>query len=332
MVLALAVLLAARPAVADSTNVFVVTAYNVANWTRTDRDGVRDQPKPIAEREAVVQVLAQVRPDVLGVQEIGTTNDLAELADRLAQRGLTYPYREWIEGADFERHVALLSRFPIARRFSRTDYHYTQSTNRFWMSRGVLDVAIQVNDQFSFRAVVAHLKSRRVTNGADQAEMREAEARLLRGHIDSVLEHDPETDLLVIGDLNDTPGSEAIRTVLGTDPFRLVDLRPVDSHGGTGTHYWRFRQQFSRIDYLLASPALAKKLVAGSARIADGPGWLTASDHRALSASFAVHPSNSAPRSAASGVGRTSGHFSAIGLALGLVVAAVVSRRWLRRR
>jgi endonuclease/exonuclease/phosphatase family metal-dependent hydrolase len=279
----------AAPVFAQSTDTFTVAAYNVENWLLMERDGQKDQPKPAAEREAVSRVIAQVRPDVLGVEEMGTADELDDLLGGLHEKGLEYPYREWIEGADPTRHVALLSRFPFAQRFSRTDYNYLLNGKPQRIERGILDVEVKVNDQYSFRAVVAHLKSKRQSKIGDQAVMRLEEAKLLRAHVGKALKNTPGLNLIVMGDFNDTPESEPIRTLLGEPPFNLFDLMPVDSKGGHDTHYWKFRDLFSRIDYLIASPGLSNEYVEGSARIADVPEWNDASDHRTVYARFYDH-------------------------------------------
>jgi endonuclease/exonuclease/phosphatase family metal-dependent hydrolase len=273
----------------ESTNTFTVAAYNVENWVLMERNGKADQPKPPAEKEAVFKILAQVRPDVLGVEEMGTADELEDLIGGLHEKGLEYPYREWIEGADSTRHVALLSRFPIARRFSRTDYNYLLNDKPQRIERGILDVEVKVNDSYSFRAVVAHLKSKRQSKIGDQAVMRLEEAKLLRAHVGKALKDNSRLNLITMGDFNDTPESEPIRTIIGELPFNLFDLMPVDSKGGHDTHYWKARDLFSRIDYLIVSPGMSNDYVEGSAHIADVPEWNDGSDHRAVYARFYDH-------------------------------------------
>jgi len=131
---------AALPAAAQPTNTFVIASYNVENWNHIERHGKPDQPKLDAEKQAVWRVVAAVRPDVLGVVEMGATNDLAEFVAGLRERGLDYPHTEWVAGADADRHVALLSRYPLRQRFSRGDYTYPLGSQAAPMSRGVLDV------------------------------------------------------------------------------------------------------------------------------------------------------------------------------------------------
>jgi endonuclease/exonuclease/phosphatase family metal-dependent hydrolase len=269
-----------------AADTFTVAAYNVESWNAIERRDKPNQPKPADERQAVWNVLAQVRPDVLGLVEMGTTNDLAEFSEGLRRLGLEFPHVEWIQGSDSDRHVALLSRFPIAQRLSRTDYTYVLDGKSHRVQRGFLDVRVQVNERYSFRALVAHLKSKRRSSEGDQASMRLEEAKLLRAHVGKAIKDDPRLNLIVMGDFNDTPDSEPIRALVGEPPFALFDLMPVDSKGGHDTHLWRWKGEYSRIDYLLTSPGMSNEFVAGSARIADIEGWDKGSDHRAISAQF----------------------------------------------
>lgn len=265
---------------------FRVATYNVENWLRMERQRRPDRPKPEPAKQAVLTVLAEVKADVLALQEMGDTNDLAEVADGLAARGLVYPHREWLRGADPVRHVALLSRFPITDRFSRSDYTFTLGTNVIAFQRGVLDVNIRVHEQYAFRALVVHLKSRREVPEFDQAQARLNEAQLLRAHIGKILKEDHERNLLAMGDFNDTPDSAPVRAVIGESPFQLVALPAQTGRGYTGTHLWRGRREWSRIDYLIASPGMAREYVTGSARVGEHPASETASDHRPVWADF----------------------------------------------
>jgi endonuclease/exonuclease/phosphatase family metal-dependent hydrolase len=285
----LAAVFAASPLHAQSTGKFIVAAFNVENWNEIERGHKPNQPKPQAEKDAVVSVITTIRPDVLGIEEMGTTNDLAELVGMLRAKGLDYPNQEWIQGSDEVRHVSLLSRFPITQRNSRTDYNYLLEGKPTRIQRGILDVLVKVNDDYSFRALVVHLKSKRSSEFGDQVKMRLEEARLLRSHIGKILKDNPQQKLIAMGDFNDTPDSGPIRAIIGVPPFALFDILPLDSKGGDGTHYWRARHQFSRIDYLITSPGMSNDYISGSAHIADIEGWDKASDHRMIYASFRDH-------------------------------------------
>ena len=280
---------------AQTSTTFVVGSYNIENWNSIERQGKLNQPKPQAEKDAVINVIASVHPDVLGIEEIGMTNDLAELRAGLTGKGVVYPFVEYVPGADSDRRICLLSRFPIQARQSRTDYTYRLNDRPTPISRGILDVVLQVSERYSFRAIVVHLKSKRTVEFGDQAVMRFEEAKLLRAHLADIFQHDPETKLLALGDFNDTPETAPIKTVIGEPPFALFALPCQTAKGYTGTHLWKFHSEWSRLDYLLASRALSNDFVAGSARIYEGPDASVASDHRLIYASFRTPTAGSAP-------------------------------------
>jgi len=315
------------------SNTFTIAAYNVENWLSMERHGIQNQPKPQEEQDAVAKIICEVRPDVLGLMEIGTRNNLQEVENALSECGLDYTHSAWVRGRDEVRHVALLSRYPIIQRFSRTDYSYLLRGKRMRISRGILDVMIEVNPHYQFRAVVVHLKSKRNSELGNQAVMRFEEAQLLRKHIGKALKKNPDLNLILMGDLNDTPQSKPIRTVIGEQPFTLFDLVPKDTNGRQGTHYWRQKHKFSRIDYLLTSAGMSNEYVIGSAKLADYPAWMHASDHLAIHAKFYANEMGETTRNLSSKK-CTVLNVSTLGITLaGSVILGVLFKyRILRRR
>jgi len=127
----------------------VVVSYNLENYLLMDRrvDGKMQPaaPKPLKEIEAAVKVLAEIHPDILGVMEIGDESMLEDLQKRLKAAGLDLPNREWVRGADAERHVALLSRFPLVEHHSIDDVTFELNGKLERMPRGMLDVTVQIS-------------------------------------------------------------------------------------------------------------------------------------------------------------------------------------------
>jgi len=266
----------------------VVASYNVENYLPMDRRVSgrmqRNAAKPESEIAAVVRVLQQIHPDILGLVEMGDESTLADLQDRLKAAGLDYPYREWLKGADEVRHVALLSRFPIVANNSRDNVPFELNGRRERMTRGILDVTVQVNPSYRLRLVGAHLKSRREVPEYDEAWMRAKEAWYLRDHINRILEAQPAANLLVFGDFNDTKNEYSVRELIGVkgSPNYMMDLWLKDSRGERWTHYWRTADEYARFDYFLVSPGLAREVVLSRSGINDAPFWNDASDHRAI--------------------------------------------------
>ncbi|MBN1270270.1 MAG: endonuclease/exonuclease/phosphatase family protein [Kiritimatiellae bacterium] len=274
---------------------FSVMSYNVYAYGLEDRDGdgQRNDPKPRAEREAVIRLIAANNPDVLALEEMGTPVAFEEFRHALKTEGLEYDHIEYLERGGAEKYLVVLSRFPFAAQQSHTDDVYSIGEAQIPVARGFIDVDIQVNPSYRFRLMVAHLKSK-VFHSLGQTEMRRNEARLLGKHVRNALRADPDLNLLVVGDMNDTPNSATLREIAGKGEPLLLDLRPRDAAGAVWTHYGGADDQYARIDYMLASRGMIAEAVPDKTRIVSDPLTYTASDHRPLVAVFRASdlPSN----------------------------------------
>jgi len=265
--------------------------YNVKNWLIMDRvvdhKIVQKIPKPDSEKKAVIRILANNSPDVVGLCEIGETTDLTELRNDLKTAGLDLPHFQYTGGSDPVRHLGLLSRFPITATAQPAETEFHMKGQTFAINRGILDATIEARGK-SYRFIGIHLKSRREIADADQEEMRINEARLVRRHLDTILKTDADTRLLVYGDFNDTRPSTAFKTITGNtgDPDFLTAVPFKDSHGEAWTHYWASQDIYSRFDYVIVTRALKPDVDFRASRIIDEPAWSEASDHRPLLAVF----------------------------------------------
>jgi endonuclease/exonuclease/phosphatase family metal-dependent hydrolase len=266
-------------------------AYNVENWLTMDRyvdDKLqRDNPKPDSEKKAVVNLLTSHKPDVIGVCEIGTAADLAEIRESLKAAGLDLPHTHYVGGTDPVRHLGLLSRFPILSTAKPAETEFQLSGKTFGINRGILDASIAVQGK-PYRFIGVHLKSKRAIDEADQEEMRVHEARLLRRHVDSILKDDPQARLIVYGDFNDTRPTRTFKTITGSynSPDYLTALPAKDSRGHAWTHHWAPHDIYSRIDFVTVSRALRQELDFKASYLIDDAEWDQASDHRPVLAIF----------------------------------------------
>jgi len=122
------------------------------------------------------------------------------------------------------------------------------------------------------------------------------EAKILREKIDARLASNPGLNLIVLGDFNDAPDSQPIKTVLGRGNRSLVDTRPAERTGNnqapptgraiTWTHFYAKEDVYSRMDYILLSRSMAREWEAAETYIPTLPNWGMASDHRPLVATF----------------------------------------------
>ncbi|MGE9269379.1 MAG: endonuclease/exonuclease/phosphatase family protein [Verrucomicrobiales bacterium] len=262
-------------------------AYNVENWLTMDRyiNGERQKSKgkPEEETEAATRLLSRYQPDVLGICEIGTAEDLKDLQSRLKDAGLDLPHSHHTGGFDPTRRLALLSRLPITSVERHEELEYTLEAKTRGMGRGIIDATVETR-LGPVRFLGVHLKSKREIPEADQEMMRRAEAHLVRAHADHILTAEPDAKLIVYGDFNDSRQSSSVRTLRGPGkgPLSLKMTYLKDSRGETWTHFWSYQDIYSRFDYVLFSEPLLDLADFESCRILDDPEVMEASDHRPL--------------------------------------------------
>ena len=278
---------------------FRVAEYNVENYLDQPTE-TRHVIKSPEARAKVRESIRALDPDIIALEEMGTTNALLELRASLKTDGLDLPYWEHVQGADTNIHVAVLSRFPIVTRHSHTNEAFLLDGKRFFVSRGFADIDIQVATNFTFTLIAAHLKSKRPVPEADESELRLQEAKVLRHIVDGHLKTDPNAKLIVLGDFNDVKSSEPIKEVIGRGKSRLIDTRPAERNGDhptnanahfepmtvTWTYYYGVEDSYSRIDYILLSPAMARFWSPEETYVSKVPDWGVGSDHRPIVAGF----------------------------------------------
>jgi endonuclease/exonuclease/phosphatase family metal-dependent hydrolase len=281
-----------------AAEVFRVATYNLENYLHAPL-GTRPA-KSLEGRAKIRESLRAINADVVALQEIGGTNVLMELRASLMSEGLDYPFWEHVPGWDTNIQVAVLSRFPITARRPHTNDSFLLFGRRFRVSRGFAEVDIKVNDRYSFTLLTTHLKSRRPVPDADEAELREQEALLLREKIDARLAADPNANLIVLGDLNDTHDSKSTRAVIGRGKHALIDTRPAERNGDnqpnpnpryeprhvTWTYHYGKEDSYQRIDYILLSRGMAREWNKEETYVLTLPNWGVGSDHRPVVARF----------------------------------------------
>lgn len=280
---------------------FRLATYNVENYLDKPTES-RRYVKSNGAKAKIRETILAMKPDVIAFQEMGGVSALLELRDSLKKEGLDYPDWEHVTGFDPDIHVAVLSRFPIVARRPHTNDNFLLSGRRFQVGRGFVEVDIKVSDQYSFTLLAAHLKSRRPVPEADQAELRLEEAKALRSKVDALLAANPQANIAVLGDFNDTYNSVSTKRVLGSrGKNQLVDTRPSERNGDnlphptnphysarsiTWTHYYGVEDTYSRVDYIMLGPGMAREWVTNETCIPTIPNWGIGSDHRPIMATF----------------------------------------------
>jgi endonuclease/exonuclease/phosphatase family metal-dependent hydrolase len=288
------VLLCANPARGET---FRVATYNLENYLdEPTQTRVAKSPEARAKIRENIRALAA---DVIALEEVGSPSALQELRGSLKNDGADFPYWEIVNGFDTNIHVAVLSKFPFTARRPHTNDNFLLNGRRFRVSRGFPELDVQVNQNYSFTLIAAHLKSKRAVGVADETELRLEEAKILRQIIDTRLATNPGLNLVVLGDLNDTRDSMSTKTVIGKGKNKLMDTRPAERHADatgepisvearnvTWTHFFAKEDTYSRIDYILLSSGMAREWMQKETYVLAAPGWGIGSDHRPLVAAF----------------------------------------------
>ena len=277
---------------------FRVATYNIENYLD---EPTETRPAKTAEAKAkVCETILALKPDVLALQEMGSARTFEEFRKTLASKGLDFPYGSHVTGFDTNIHVAILSRFPFRAVHPHTNDSFLLDGRRFHVSRGFAEVEIAVATNYTFTLVTAHLKSKRPIGVADADELRLEEAKVLREKIDAVFAANSGARLVVLGDFNDTPDAKSTKAIIGRGKHKLVDTRPSERNGDLAgpstrshaprtvawTHFYAVQDTYSRLDYILLSPAMAHEWVTNETFVLTLPGWGIASDHRPILATF----------------------------------------------
>ena len=266
----------------------VFAAWNVRNYAlKPPKDPVDRQTTPPKSPEsiaAVVATLTAISPDILGLTEVGSRADLADLQRRLKKNGLDLPHRTWVDGADQQRHLALLSRFPLGPVRHETRATILVGGQPRPIQRGILDCTVQVRPDFPLRLLGVHFKSRRIVPEFDQAELRRGESLVLRRRVERILQDEPATPLLVFGDFNDTKNSPVVTGLLGRSggADSLTALPLADRQGDQWTYHWTETDEYSRVDFVMVNRVLRPLIRRAGTRLHRETRWREASDHRPL--------------------------------------------------
>lgn len=281
---------------------FRVATYNIENYLDQPTQS-RHYAKSAEAKAKIRESIMAMNPDVIALEEMGGPNALQELRASLKAEGQDFPFWDYVQGSDTNIHVAVLSKFPIVARQPHTNDEFLLDGRRFHVSRGFAEVEIQAANNFTFTLIAAHLKSRLSVPDADQAEERLGEARVLRRIIDAHFKADPDAKLIVLGDFNDTKDSDSTKEIIGRGRFKLTDTRPAERNGDDApagppyfeprnvawTYFYGADDTYSRIDYMLLSPAMARDWVKSETYVPAIPNWGVGSDHRPIVATFTMN-------------------------------------------
>ncbi len=210
-------------------------------------------------------------PDVICIQEVENMRALKNFHDKYLKRisGRDYKHMVLIEANDPRGiDVAVLSRFSIVNmlthqeRMEIINYPEGPKEERVFR-RDCLEVHVKKSNKV-LPIFICHFKS--MSGGRDKTlHFREAEATAVKKILEERFGNPSKHDWLVVGDLNDytetdgVPDSQHGLGPLLDDGFSVDLVKRIKDPKDRWTHFYASEKSYHQLDYMLASPSLAKK-------------------------------------------------------------------------
>ncbi|HEX6263472.1 MAG TPA: endonuclease/exonuclease/phosphatase family protein [Actinomycetota bacterium] len=247
-------------------------------WFRTFRGRLID-PMPEEQRRRLAARIKAMDLDVLAVQEVEDVEALRDF-NRFHLEGM-YPHAVLVEGNDARFiDVAVLSKLPLGGATSWQHEVHPEDPSRPVFARDLLQVEV-LNESRSRRLLTVfnnHFTSKFISFGEDpvaaaaaKTARRRRQAETVERIVDRQLR--PDSPFVIVGDMNDTPDSEALAGLaqgsLGlvdglADPEETRPARPDDPPPATKAWTHRFKQggqpaRYELFDQIWLSPSLGPK-------------------------------------------------------------------------
>lgn len=226
--------------------------------------------------------LERLDADFLALEEIESQLCFDAIVAALRARGIHYPVAVFGEtGAPASVDVAVLGRGELLSTERHRDTPLPlPSGGTTTFARELLEVRMAYRG-LTLDFFAAHFRSK----NNDDPERRLAEAKAAGAILDAAARARPSELIVLGGDLNDEPGSQALMALEA--PGTLLRLAADLPIGEQGTYVYEGRSQ--AIDHLYGAGATAAAYVPGSTlALRDAGGGFGESDHAALRADLAV--------------------------------------------
>jgi hypothetical protein len=152
------------------------------------------------------------------------------------------------------------------------------------VGRAFIKVDFAVSD-YSFTLLVADVKDRTPHPELNQFDMRRYEIRQIRYVFDEIIKKKPDSNVLVVGNFNDTCDMSTIKEIYARrygNKKRLFDIRPVDDLNTSWTSWSSDNDEYERTSYALASHSMLPEIQRDSTRLLRHEEWPGFSRHRPL--------------------------------------------------
>jgi len=226
---------------------------------------LKSEPVNAIAIQNTARVIRDVAPDVIAVVEVEDRRTLRQFSERVLTQvgGRAYEHIMVIEGND-ERgiDVGLMTREDYPLRLMWSHVHDKTAKGYPLFSRDAPEYEVRTPDGGRIWVIPCHFKSK--FGGDDRAsrEKRAAQAAKV-AEIYQRLRGDGNADVVVLGDLKNTPDSEPLRTLLQDTDLRAVSVHPRFDRGGfPGVGTFGRGGDREKIDYILLSPSLFGRVTA----------------------------------------------------------------------
>lgn len=240
-----------------------------------------------AKIAGIAKGLRELDGDVVFLQEVENQEVLEALVAHPDLADMGYHTRKLEPGNDPRGiNVAMLSRAPVDAYISHKDDKFTRIDDPAYIYQFARD-AIEI--RMTYRGhpvgiVSVHFKAR---INDDDPNRRVAEAQQARAIADKLLAENPEMYVFVVGDFNDTPGTDTYQAVRDGPNADSVPFEHAMASIPTEDRYsYVYGSQKQLIDHLLASPKTAARIDPNTATILHDDSL--PSDHHPLAATYTV--------------------------------------------
>jgi endonuclease/exonuclease/phosphatase family metal-dependent hydrolase len=240
-----------------------------------------------AKLAGVAKALRELDGDVVLLQEVENMGILDDLVNHADLKDMGYETRHLLPGNDPRGiNIGLLSRVPVDDYISHKKDEFTRIDDPAYVYKFARD-AVEI--RMTYRGhkvgiVGVHFKAR--INDEDP-NRRVAEAQQARAIADGLMASDPSMYVFVVGDFNDTPGTDTYTAVRnGPTSDSPIFEHAMASVPSADRYSYVYGSEKQLIDHMLASPNAGVRLDTDSAVILHNA--TAASDHHPMAATYTV--------------------------------------------
>jgi len=278
-------------------NTLTLVTWNVEHFVdRHDNPYIntRRESEPRISNEKIdlfAKAIRQMNADVVVLQEFESAPYLKELAEKHLD-GMGYRFFADAESNNWYQNVVIMSRVPLGVMYGYgalfTPVEFTEDGQSKYQTQDYINTrmwSVELLPNPNYRMILTGLHLKAGRKDRDVA-MRKGQIAFLKTQFNRFLKEDKKANLVVVGDLNCTPGSEELELLLSggkktgfTDPLEPT----VFTHASEDPK--------RRLDYILFNTHAAREYVSGSAKVAPGMSngeWEKISDHLPVIADFSL--------------------------------------------